>query len=80
MVKISLSNNNLDVRGLYCRSPALQPTVELSKLQVGQILIVLADDPAAEEDITELCHKRGHELVELKKNGSDLEFIIKKIR
>ena len=80
MVKISESDKTLDVRGLYCPSPVMQTVVELAKMQVGQILIVLADDPAAEEDITELCHKRGHELVELKKNGNDLEFIIKKIK
>jgi TusA-related sulfurtransferase len=80
VIKISESDKKLDVRGLYCPSPALQTTVELSKMQSGQILIVLADDPTAEEDITELCHKRGHELLELKKNGNDLEFIIKKIK
>ena len=77
---MSESEKKLDVRGLYCPSPVMQTVVELAKMQVGQTLLVLADDPAAEEDITELCHKRGHELVELKKNGSDLEFIIKKIR
>jgi TusA-related sulfurtransferase len=49
-------------------------------MQVGEILTVLADDPAAEDDITELCHKRGHELLELKKDGTDLKFIIKKIK
>ena len=80
MIKISESDKKLDVRGLYCPSPVMQTVVELAKMQVGQTLTVLADDPAAEEDITELCHKRGHELVELKKNGSDLEFIIKKIK
>ena len=77
---MSESEKKLDVRGLYCPSPVMQTVVELAKMQTGQTLVVLADDPAAEEDITELCHKRGHELVELKKNGSDLEFIIKKIR
>jgi len=80
VIKISESNKTIDVRGLYCPSPALQTTVELSKMQVGAILTVLADDPAAEDDITELCHKRGHELLELKKSGSDLEFTIKKIK
>jgi tRNA 2-thiouridine synthesizing protein A len=54
--------------------------VELSKMQVGQTLLVLADDPAAEDDISDLCRTRGHELVELKKNGTDLEFTIKKIK
>ena len=77
MIKISESKKTLDVRGLYCPSPALQTTVELSKMQVGGILTVIADDPAAEDDITELCHKGGHELLELKKNGNDLEFTIK---
>ena len=77
---MSESEKKLDVRGLYCPSPVMQTVVELAKMQVGQTLIVLADDPTAEEDITELCHKRGHELVELKKSGNDLEFIIKKIK
>ncbi len=80
MIEISESGKKLDVRGMFCPSPALQTTIELSKMQVGEILTVLADDPAAEDDITELCHKRGHELLELKKNDKDLEFTIKKIK
>ena len=80
MIEISESGKKLDVRGMFCPSPALQTTVELSKMQVGEILTVLADDPAAEDDITELCHKRGPELLELKKNDKDLEFTIKKIK
>ena len=77
---MSESQKTLDVRGLYCPSPAMQTVVELSKMQIGQILLVLADDPAAEDDISDLCRTRGHELVELKKNGADLEFTIKKIK
>ena len=77
---MSEPQKTLDVRGLYCPSPAMQTVVELSKMQVGQILLVLADDPDAEDDITDLCRTRGHELVQLNKNGSDLEFTIKKIK
>ena len=77
---MSEPEKTLDVRGLYCPSPAMQTVVELSKMQVGQILLVLADDPAAEDDISDLCRTRGHELVELKKNGNDLAFTIKKIK
>ena len=62
---MSEPNKTLDVRGLYCPSPAMQTVVELSKMQIGQILLVLADDPAAEDDISDLCRTRGHELVEL---------------
>ena len=77
---MSEPQKTLDVRGLYCQSPAKQTVDELSKKQVGQILLVLADDPAAEDDITDLCRTRGHELVQLNKNGADLEFTIKKIK
>ena len=80
MIEISESGKKLDVRGMFCPSPALQTTVELSKMQVGEILTVLADDPAAEDDITEFCSKRGHELLEMKKNDKDLEFTIKKVK
>ena len=41
----------MDARGLFCPSPVMQTNVELSKMQVGEILTVLADDPAAEDDI-----------------------------
>ena len=77
---MSEPNKTLDVRGLYCPSPAMQTVVELSKMQVGQVLLVLADDPAAEDDISDLCRTRGHELIKLKKNDNDLEFTIKKIK
>ena len=76
---MSESQKTLDVRGLYCPSPAMQTVVELSKMQIGQILLVLADDPAAEDDISDLCRTRGHELVEFKQNGADLEFTINKL-
>ena len=55
---MSEPEKTLDVRGLYCPSPAMQTVVELSKMQVGQVLLVLADDPAAEDDITDLCRTR----------------------
>ncbi len=49
MVEISESVKTLDARGLFCPSPVQQTNVELSKMQVGQILTVLADDPQAFE-------------------------------
>ena len=80
MIKISEPEKKLDVRGLYCPSPALQTTVELSKMQVGEILTVLADDPAAEDDIANWARKLGHEVVKMEKNGNEIRFEIKKIK
>ena len=49
-------------------------------MQVGQVLTVLADDPAAEDDISRWVKRNGHEILEMKKNDNVLEFSIKKVK
>ena len=75
MIEISESGKKLDVRGMFCPSPALQTTVELSKMQIGEILTVLADDPAAEDDIANWARRLGHEVVKMKK--MEMKFVLK---
>ena len=80
MVEISKSGKILDARGLFCPSPVMQTNVELSKMQVGEILTVLADDPAAEDDIASWARRLGHEVVKMEKNGNEIRFEIKKVK
>ena len=80
MVEISKSGKILDARGLFCPSPVMQTNVELSKMQIGEILTVLADDPAAEDDISNWARRLGHEVVKMEKNGNEIRFEIKKIK
>ncbi len=54
--------------------------IEIEKMQVGDILTVLADDPAAEDDISRWVTRNGHELLGVQKNDKDLEFSIKKVK
>ena len=58
----------------------MQTNVELSKMQVGEILTVLADDPAAEDDIASWARRLGHEVVKMEKNGIEIRFEIKKLK
>ena len=58
----------------------MQTNVELSKMQVGEILTVLADDPAAEDDIASWARRIGLEVVKMEKNGNEIRFEIKKIK
>ena len=58
----------------------MQTNVELSKMQIGEILTVLADDPAAEDDIANWARRRGHEVIKMEKNGNEIHFEIKKIK
>jgi len=68
----------LDARDLFCPSPVLKAAQEMDKLAPGQILRVLANDPAAEEDIKRWAKRAGHTLLEFTKEGHDLAFLVRK--
>ena len=76
----SMPNRSLDCIGLFCPEPVFRTRLELDKLSTGQVLEVIADDPAAEEDIKSLVKRTGQELLELKKEGNRFRFLIKKVK
>ena len=49
-------------------------------MRIGEILTVLADGPAAEDDISNWARKLGHEVIKMEKNGNEIHFEIKKIK
>ena len=74
------THRELDCLGLYCPEPVFRTRQEIDKLAVGQVLEVIADDPAAEEDIKRLVKRLGHRLLELRKEKDQLHFLIKKVK
>ncbi len=68
----------LDCVGLFCPMPIARTKEEIEKIDVGQILKVEADDPAAEEDITRWAKRAGHEIVRLEKFGNIIAFWIRR--
>ncbi len=74
------TEKKLDATGLFCPEPVFRTKIEIERMQVGQVLTVSADDPAAEEDITRWVTRNGHELLDLKKDGNKITFQIKKVK
>ena len=70
----------LDCLGLYCPMPVFKTRIELDKMEVGQILEVIADDPAAEEDIKSLVNRIGQELLKVWREDDQIHFLIKKVK
>ncbi len=69
----------LDCSGL-CRSlPLVEVRMELDKMNVGQILEVIANCPSAEEDMNILTRLKGYELVRKWKEDDQIHFLIKKL-
>jgi tRNA 2-thiouridine synthesizing protein A len=73
-------DRTLDCLGLYCPEPVFKTRLELDEMKTGQTLEVLADDPAAEEDIRSLVKHLEQELVSVKKEGNTVRIIIKKVK
>ena len=73
-------SRTLDCVGLYCPEPVFRTRLELDKMAAGDVLEVLADDPAAEEDIKSLIKRLGHSLIKIEREGSALRFTIRKVK
>jgi TusA-related sulfurtransferase len=54
---------SLDCVGLYCPQPLFQTREAIDGLKPGEILEMIADDPAAEEDIKRFAKRTGNELL-----------------
>ncbi len=73
-------NRKLDCLGFYCPEPVFKTRMELDELKKGEILEVLADDPAAEEDIKSLVKNLEQEIVSISKDGNAVRILIRKVK
>ena len=55
--------DELDALGLLCPLPVLKARKRLQALQSGEVLRLLADDPAAIIDVPHFCYEQGHDLL-----------------
>ena len=70
----------LDCIGLYCPEPVFRTRLALDEMEVGEVLEVTVDDPAAEEDIKRLVRRLGHEVVGFESDGEKVTFLIRKAK
>ncbi len=68
----------LDCRGLYCPEPVFRTSEEISSVEVGEVLEVLADDPASESDIASWAKRTGHELISIERRDGGFRFLIRR--
>jgi tRNA 2-thiouridine synthesizing protein A len=71
-------DDTLDAVGLLCPLPVLKARKRLRSLRSGQVLRVLADDPAAVIDFPHFCNEQGHELLQIETSDEQKSFLIRK--
>jgi TusA-related sulfurtransferase len=72
-------DRTIDCLGLYCPEPVFKTRMELDEMKVGEVLEVVADDPAAEADIRSLVKHLEQEILSVSKEGNAVKILIKKV-
>ena len=68
--------HKLDVLGHYCPVPVSKARKALSKLDGGNVLLVISDDPETIHDMPMLIERLGHNLVDVQESAGEIQFII----
>ena len=68
----------LDTTGLFCPEPLFEVRELAESIEIGQCFKVLADDPAADEDLHRWAKRTETEILDFKKDDDLLTFIFRK--
>jgi tRNA 2-thiouridine synthesizing protein A len=78
MVTALDSDRILDCKGLICPMPVVKTAKAIKELQVGQVLLMMADDPGAKPDIESWAKQTGHQLLDVQQEGQAYHFWIRR--
>lgn len=70
----------IDCIGLFCPMPIVKIREAIKALAVGEVIEMLADDPASEADMKSWTKRTGHELLETSRNAAVYRFLVRKTR
>lgn len=68
----------VDVQGVFCPGPVLKARQEIEELAPGEMMEILATDPAAEADLPAWAKWAGHQVVAIEKRDGLIRVLIRK--
>jgi tRNA 2-thiouridine synthesizing protein A len=68
----------LDARGLLCPLPVLKLRKRIKPLAPGDVIDLLADDPAAVIDVPHFCSEAGHDLISMDERSDHTLYRVRK--
>ncbi len=68
----------VDCIGLFCPMPLYMTRKAVEEAESGEIIEVLADDPAAKSDIPEWAKRMGHEVLSVDEEDGIIRILIRK--
>ena len=71
-------DREVDARGLNCPLPILRTKKALNDMVSGQVLRILATDPASVRDFQAFCKQTGNQLLEHGERDGEFYFLLKR--
>lgn len=69
----------LDTSGLYCPEPIMLLHTKLNAMQVGEVLLMIATDPATTRDVPKFCQFLKCPLIHQEETQEQYRYWLKKI-
>lgn len=75
-----MTDLRLDCLGMLCPQPVLELARRIRDVEIGDSVVVLADDPAAAPDIAAWCRMRGQEYVGERSDPAGRAYVVRRLR
>jgi tRNA 2-thiouridine synthesizing protein A len=72
------ADNTLQAEGLRCPEPVMMIRKAIRAMEIGQVLLIIADDPATKRDVPNFCEFMDHQLVAQTTEQLPYQYWIKK--
>ena len=72
------TDHTLDAIGLRCPEPVMMVRGTIRKMEIGQTVLILADDPSTARDIPSFCRFMDHTLLAEQTDELPFRYVIKK--
>lgn len=72
------AQHQLDALGLRCPEPVMMVRKSVRRMNDGETLLIIADDPATTRDIPSFCEFMDHTLVASQTESTPYKYLIKK--
>jgi tRNA 2-thiouridine synthesizing protein A len=73
------ADKSLDCVGLYCPMPIVKTSQQIKKMNVGEVLEVIADDKGIRQDIPAWCKTTGNEFMGIEEQNGEIRVYLKKV-
>ncbi len=70
----------LDCTGMACPLPVVKTSQAIKRIELGQVLELLATDPGVEPDMRAWSSRTGNELVRITREGGTFHVLIRRSR